>query len=116
MKTLFKSKIIAILIIMGILFSCKNNQDGYSDEIDTHKTAVDTAETISDTTNSNKNNEVKAAGSKEPTVTSGKKLNESTAGKGSGPGEDVNDGSTYTSSSGLRKDSIDSKNSKNKGK
>ena len=116
MKALFKSKIIVVLIIMGILFSCKNNQDGYSDEIDTHKTPVDTAGTISDTTNINNDNGVNGAGSKEPTVTNGKNSNASSAGTGSGPGPDVNDGSAYTSSSGLRKDSVDSKRTQNKGK
>lgn len=117
MKTLFNSKILLLLIMMGIFSSCKNNQDGYSDEIDTHKTPVDTATTNSDSINVNKSNEVNATGSNAPKVNNGtNNPNASSAGTGSGPGPDANDGSAYTSSSGLRKDSVDAKRPQNKEK
>lgn len=117
MKTLFKSNVILLLIIMGVFSSCKNNQDGYSDEIDTHKTIVDTTGTISDTTNTDKNNGANVTGSNTPKVNNGtNNSNASSAGTGSGPGPDPNDGSVYTSSSGVRKDSVDVKPAKNKEK
>lgn len=117
MKTLFNSKILLLLIMMGIFSSCKNNQDGYSDEIDTHKTTVDTSGTISDTTNIDKSNGADATGSNASKVNTGtNNPNASSAGTGSGPGPDPNDGSVYTSSSGVRKDSVDVKPAKNKEK
>lgn len=117
MKTLFKSKYIFLLIVIGILFSCKK-QDGYSDEIETGKVVDDTSQIVTDTINVNNNKGVNSTGNNSPTVISGKSSNASSAGTGSGPGENANDASTYTSSSGVQQDSVSSKakGSQNKSK
>ncbi|GGF03931.1 hypothetical protein [Flavobacterium limi] len=116
METLFKSKIIFLLIIIGIVFSCKNNQDGYSDEIDTEKSTIDSAGATSDTINANNSNGDNSTGSNAPKPSPGTNSAASNAGEGSGPGESANDASTYTSSSGLQRDSVDSKRKSNKSK
>lgn len=82
MKALFKLKIVLIIMIAGFLFSCKN-KDGYSDEIDTSKTPVDTAS--ADTTNINNGpNTTGTAASGKPNV-----QGTSTTGTGTGPGPRV---------------------------
>lgn len=53
MKILFKSKIILLTAFTALLlFSCKNNQDGYSDEVQTRQTPVDNTGNAIDSTNS----------------------------------------------------------------
>ena len=114
MKAIVNSKIIFPLILMGLL-SCKKN-DGYSDEIDTANTS--SVNVTSDSLNSNKINGVTPAGSRTPADTNGTNSNESSAGTVNGPGGSVNDASTYTISSGVQKDSTNSKTkgSQNKSK
>lgn len=111
MRASFNSKIIFPLIIMGLLVSCKKN-DGYSDEIDTEK--ADSVHITSDSLNSNNSSD--STGSNAPTVISGKNSNASSAGTGSGPGENANDASTYTSSSGVQQDSTNAKTKGSKNK
>jgi hypothetical protein len=53
MKILFKSNIILLTAFTALLlFSCKQNQDGYSDEVQTRQTPVDSAGNAVDSTNS----------------------------------------------------------------
>lgn len=53
MKILFKSKIILLTAFTALLLlSCKQNQDGYSDEVQTRQTPVDNAGNAIDSTNS----------------------------------------------------------------
>ncbi|GAA3781660.1 hypothetical protein [Flavobacterium ginsengiterrae] len=116
MRTVFKSKMMFVLIIAGLLGSCKNNQDGYSDEIETSKTPIDSANVTADTTQT-MDNSTAGAGSVQNNAPEG---NNSTTGSktgtGSGPGESKNDGSTYSGSSGLQKDSTASKTKETKDK
>lgn len=118
MKTLSKLKIVLTVLIIGLLLSCKDNKDGYSDEIDTRQTpdttATDTIENKgSNTTGTNttgatgtESEGVTGAGSISDPGTATKR--ESTQGTGSGPGESAKDGSTYTISS-QTKDTISTK-------
>lgn len=98
MKALFKLKIVLIIIIAGFLFSCKNNKDGYSDEIDTSKTPVDTAS--ADTTNIN--NGPNTTGTSAPGKPNASGT--STTGTGTGPGPSAKDGSAYDISSQTKED------------
>lgn len=124
MKTLFKSKIILALIFMGVLFSCKDNKDGYSDEIVT-KTPTDSSTAPADTVHGQNIGIESADSAKEDagsagtgnaspgnaspgTTGSGSTASGGSEGTGSGPGESAKDGSTYTSSSGAQKDSVTS--------
>jgi hypothetical protein len=116
MKALFKLKIVLIIMIAGFLFSCKN-KDGYSDEIDTRKTPVDTAS--ADTTNINNGpnttgtNSTGATGTESEGVTGAQSISAqgkpnaqgtSTTGTGTGPGPSAKDGSAYDISSQTKKD------------
>lgn len=112
MKSLFKLNIALILILTAVLFSCKNNQDGYSDEIetttipDTTNKPVDSVGVNSTGTNKSTGKPITGAASTTTNKDLGK---EGTAkggtGTGIGPGEDAKDGATYTSSS--KKQNID---------
>jgi len=126
MKTVFKSKIIIIALLTGFLFSCKNNQDGYSDEIET-TTPTDSTKAVTghgedigtqsaEATHENPDSTA-AASSSGGTTGSGSSTSSGTTGTGSGPGESAKDGSTYTSASGTQKDSTKAgtKSSKAKG-
>lgn len=88
---MYKVKILILIILMG-MSSCKNNNDGYSDEIETSTTPLDTA--VKDTAKII-NNGVNSRSSKESTV-----------GTGTGPSASAEDGATYTSESGVQKDSM----------
>ena len=90
MKTLFKSNIIFVfaLVVTGLLFSCKNNeQDGYSDKIETLQ-ATDTAKTASDTT------EVTGLSTTNKSAKGSSGTDKGGTGTGSGPGESAKDGAT----------------------
>ena len=57
MKTLFKSKVMFLVLLTGLLFSCKNNNnagetegEGYNDGVETTTTPVDTTGTAPDST------------------------------------------------------------------
>jgi hypothetical protein len=120
MKTVFKSKIILVVLFTGVLFfSCKNNQDGYSDEIDT---TTPTDSTTTTTAGHGQNIGTESADSAIDSTASGSKTTGSgstagaTEGQGSGPGESAKDGSTYTSSSGTQKDSLSGKKTPQKSK
>ncbi|MDR6762149.1 hypothetical protein J2Y38_002360 [Flavobacterium sp. 2755] len=112
MKSLFRSNIAVILVLAAVLFSCKNNQDGYSDEIET-TTIPDSTKKPVDSTGKNETGTNKSTGKPitgAASTTTNKDLGkEGTAnggtGTGIGPGEDAQDGSTYTSSS--KKQNID---------
>lgn len=98
-----------VLIIAGLLGSCKNNQDGYSDEIETSKTPIDSANVTADSTQT-MDNSTSGAGSVQNSAPEGNNSTTgSSEGTGSGPGESPKDGSTYSGSSGLQKDSISTK-------
>lgn len=102
MKTLFRLKMLTLVVLTSLLFSCKNNKDGYSDEIQTNPNPVDSAGKERDTARSVNDNSV---GVEDPqSMRSGN--SERKTGEGSGPGPSANDGAAYTPSSGLQKDSI----------
>ncbi|MFD2940726.1 hypothetical protein [Flavobacterium notoginsengisoli] len=115
MKALLKLKVVFLLIMIGLFSaSCKKN-DGYSDKIDTNSVPVDTVQKTNDSTEvSGDSTEVTSTSSggtspaaKSIQITDMKKEGvESTAGTGTGPGESVQDGSTYTPSKGVQKDSV----------
>ncbi|MDR7211713.1 hypothetical protein [Flavobacterium piscis] len=93
MKIPIKSKILFVLAVTGLLFSCKENkQDGYSDEIETKEFPADdtTATAVSDTTDisgfSTTNTNPKGSSGTDKGGT----------GTGSGPGESPEDGATYS--------------------
>lgn len=111
MKTLFKTKGIIVLMITGLLLSCKNNRDGYSDEIDTSKTPIET--TVEDTVNNGLNatgtNSGEARGTQGVTgpgsnSSSGAADATATTGTGTGPGPSEKDGAAYDISSQTKKD------------
>lgn len=112
MKSFFKSNIALLFIVTTVLFSCKNNQDGYSDEIET-TTVTDSTKKPVDSTGTNETGTNKSTGKPitgAASSTTNKDLGkEGTAkggtGTGIGPGEDAQDGATYTSSS--KKQNID---------
>ena len=116
MKTLFKRKGIIVLMISGLLLSCKNNRDGYSDEIDTSKTPIKTA--VGDTTNNGLDatgtNTGEASGTQGVTgagsnsspgaSSAGATTGTATTGTGTGPGPSEKDGAAYDISSQTKKD------------
>lgn len=101
MKAIIRTKIIILIAIATLAFSCKNNQDGYSDEIDTVISPLDSdsAKTKTDSIKS----EEHISTNIETTQKNGSK---STTGTGSGPGESSQDGATYTTATGVQKDSL----------
>lgn len=117
MKALFKLKIVLVILITGFLSSCKDNKDGYSDEIDTRKTPLDTI--AADTTNINNGpnttgtNSTGATGTESEGRTGAGSISApgkptesgtSTTGEGTGPGPSEQDGSAYDISSQTKKD------------
>ncbi|KRD10294.1 hypothetical protein ASE21_11305 [Flavobacterium sp. Root901] len=111
MKIVFKSTI-GVLVLAAALFSCKNNKDGYSDEIETvvvpdsTQKPVDSTGTNETGTNKTTGTPNTGAASTTPDADLGKKgTADGGTGTGTGPGEDAEDGSTYTSSS--KKQNID---------
>lgn len=108
MKALLKLKALFFVVLIGLLFSCKKN-DGYSDKIDTNSVSVDTVQNTKDSA------EVTGTSSGGGTSPASKSIQitdmekegvESKAGTGTGPGESATDGSTYTPSKGVQKDSV----------
>lgn len=57
MKTLFKSKMMLLVLLAGLAFACKKNEnvpaEDYPSEIDTTQTAVDSVNTSIDSTSVN---------------------------------------------------------------
>lgn len=103
MKAIKVTTILSLIFFTGILFSCKNNQDGYSDEIDTVVSPMDSKQSKAE----NKTDSIKSEEHIETNIeTTQKSGSESTAGTGSGPGESSQDGATYTTATGVQKDSI----------
>ncbi|QSB29120.1 hypothetical protein [Flavobacterium sp. CLA17] len=114
MKKFIKSIIMLGLILTGLLFSCKK-QDGYSDEVQTTQTPVDTTNgTVSDSAgvhNTDANAPMtgtQAAGAQSTGSQSGVSSSGNTGsgnnntkgtGTGSGPGPSAKDGSAYAPSS-----------------
>ncbi|WP_163398723.1 hypothetical protein [Flavobacterium fluviatile] len=90
MKKLFKSILFVFAIVLtGLLFSCKNNeQDGYSDKIETLQATDTSATSVSDTTDvsglSTTNKSTKGSSGKDKGGT----------GTGTGPSESAKDGAT----------------------
>ncbi|MHC0447583.1 hypothetical protein ACWA1F_19390 [Flavobacterium sp. 3-218] len=99
MKAIQQTTIMILIIFSGLLISCKNNKDGYSDEIDTVISPLDSAKSTTDSIKTEEHISTNIE-------TTQKNGSESTAGTGSGPGESSQDGSTYTSAAGLQKDSL----------
>lgn len=119
MKTPFKLSIVAALLIGGFLISCKNNKDGYSDEIDTRQTPLDSTKTSADTLNIDNGpnttgtNSTGATGTESESVTGAGSISApgtpakegtSTKGTGTGPGPSAKDGAAYDISSQTKKD------------
>lgn len=112
MKTLFKLKMIFFILATGFLLSCKNDKDGYSDEINTTKTPPDTSSAATTKIDTGTNSTpasatepegVTGAGSISSPETPAAKQKTS-ANKGIGPGPDAKDGSAYDISSQTKKD------------
>ncbi|TDW52126.1 hypothetical protein EV144_101810 [Flavobacterium sp. 270] len=111
MKTLSQLKMILIILTIGLL-SCKNNKDGYSDEIDTTKASTDTAsaarpktgtDTNATSTSDTEPKGVTGAGSiSSPEKPANRQT--TTANNGTGPGPSAKDGSVYDISSQTKKD------------
>ncbi|MBZ4033399.1 hypothetical protein K6T82_01370 [Flavobacterium sp. 17A] len=101
MKAIMQIKIMILIALAGLTFSCKNNQDGYSDKIDTVISPLD-SDSAKNNTDSIKSEEHISTNIE----TTQKNGSESTAGTGSGPGESSQDGATYTTSTGVQKDSL----------
>lgn len=109
MKTLSKFKIVLAALTIGLLLSCKNNKDGYSDEIDTRQTPDTTAvDTIGNKgSNTTGTNTTGATGTDSEGVTGAGSISDpgtatergSAQGTGSGPGESAKDGATCDISS-----------------
>jgi hypothetical protein len=132
MKTQFKLSIVVCILITGFLFSCKNNKDGYSDEIDTRQTPVDSTKATADTLNIDNGpnttgtNSTGAAGTESESVTGAGSISApgtpakegtSTKGTGTGPGPSAKDGAAYDISTQTKKDTtkLGSKALKEKG-
>lgn len=102
MKTI---KILIFVMFLGIVASCKNNKDGYSDEIETSLTPIDTTAPASDSTNTVGDPNTTTNSQNSGMQNSGQDAAKSTAGQGTGPSASSQDGATYTSESGVQKDS-----------
>lgn len=89
MKMLLKSKVTLLLVFVGLLFSCKNNQDGYSDEVQTGQLPADTATTVTDTAGVSGFSTTNSANANEAVGTE-----DGGTGTGIGPGESPKDGAT----------------------
>jgi len=89
MKTLLKSKVIMLLVLAGILFSCKDNKDGYSDEVQTGQIPADTTTTVTDTAGVSGFSTTNSANANDAVGTE-----EGGTGTGIGPGESSSDGAT----------------------
>lgn len=87
MKMLSKSKILLVFALSGILFSCKDNKDGYSDEIETLQyPADDTLTTVTDTTG------ISGFSTTNKSDKGSSGVDDGGTGQGSGPGPSANDG------------------------
>lgn len=106
MKVVSKFKIVVLVVFTGLIFSCKNNNDGYSDEIVTSSTPIDSTTTAKDTTSDSPANNTAAGANVAPSDGPGENSATSSAGTGSGPGESSQDGATYTTATGVQKDSV----------
>ncbi len=108
MKALLELKTLFLVLMIGLFFSCKKN-DGYSDKIDTNSVPVDTVQTTKDSAEvSGTSSGGTSPAAKSIQITNMEKEGvESTAGTGTGPGESATDGSTYTPSKGVQKDSVE---------
>lgn len=101
MKTVLRIKIMILIGLIGVLSSCKKN-DGYSDEIETVISPLDSGENTIDS--------VKTENDMETGINSTQKNgSESTVGTGSGPSESPEDGALYTPATGVQKDSVKAK-------
>lgn len=103
MKTL---KILILIILTGMIGSCKNNNDGYSDEIETNQNPLDTGAAAKDTARSINDNAVNVEDPQSMGSGNSGSAEHSNAGTGTGPSASAEDGATYTSESGLQKDSV----------
>ncbi|PBJ14377.1 hypothetical protein [Flavobacterium sp. ACN6] len=106
MKALLKLNILFLVVLVGLLSSCKKN-DGYSDKIETNIVPVDSTETPKDTTANAPSDQTNIETTQSAEAgTTARDESKSTEGTGSGPGESVQDGSTYTPAKGVQKDSV----------
>lgn len=111
-------KVIIMILAAGLFYSCKDNQDGYSDEIKTNQNPTDkSTQTVSDTSRVAEGvNAVNGVPSNGPgenetntTNTNTKNTGSSSTGTGSGPGPSPKDGAVYAKDSGVQKDSTNPK-------
>ncbi|MBB4801589.1 hypothetical protein HNP37_001650 [Flavobacterium nitrogenifigens] len=103
MKAIKGILILILIFLSGLFFSCKNNQDGYSDEIETVISPMDSKLNKAEEKTDSLKSEEHISTNIETTQKNG---SESSAGTGSGPGESSQDGATYTTSTGVQKDSL----------
>ncbi|KAF2508082.1 hypothetical protein [Flavobacterium foetidum] len=104
MKSLVKFKMLSIIALGCFLFSCKNNNDGYSDEIETVQTPTDSTNTVPDTTSLDNASNQNEGGDPDDSNTGAASISgnssdassKTSEGTGSGPGESAKDGATYT--------------------
>jgi hypothetical protein len=118
MKSLANFCALIAFTVTSLLYSCKNNQDGYSDELETRIEPSDTVSAVSDSLqNTNEINPssispaVKSIRATTPDTTAAKTTTESSTaqsktGTGIGPGPSPQDGSAYAINSGVQKDSV----------
>ena len=105
MKTLYKSKIIVAFALIGMLFSCKENKDGYSDEIDTMQyPADDTLTTATDTTG------ISGFSTTNKSDKGSSGMDDGATGQATGPGESAKDGATDSGHLETTKENNTSKN------
>lgn len=98
MKIVLRLKIMIVIALIGALSSCKKN-DGYSDEIETVISPLDSGK--------NKTDSIKIENKISTGINSTQKNgSESTVGTGSGPSESSQDGALYTPATGVQKDSV----------
>lgn len=88
-----------MIIMTGVLFSCKNNQDGYSDELNTNINPSDSLNAVSDTTNAVNSNG--AVTNDTGTIDTNAKSSDTSSG---GPGPSPKDGAAYTNYSEAQND------------
>ena len=113
MKALFDPKFMFVIILTLALFSCKNNQEGYNDDIETMQANVDTADTTNVYNNLNSNS-ADGSNTNKGTQSSSAGTDTKNKGTGSGPGESPKDGAAYSGASDAQNDSISSVNKTSK--
>lgn len=110
MKTRIDPKFMFVIILTAVLFSCKNNQDGYNDDIETMQANIDTADTTNVHGNNLNSNNADGSNANNAAQSSSGGTGTKNTETGTGPGESAKDGSTYSGASDAQNDSISSVN------